>query len=220
MSINALWCYALIFSLNGAFQSTGWPLGVTLIGQWFPTLTRGAVFGFWSSNTSIGNICGSLLVSLCLYTGLSIPFMFLLPAACIGIFIILTYILLPQHPARYGFHIDEPTHTTNDDQTIEETIGIGSHLSPEEVETEPETSQLVHSPPIHRKQFDNVSVVVTEIDEQKYSIHSEPSRTIENEKSVTILQAIMLPNVIVYSLAYACIKVTNEIEMMMFENVY
>ena len=51
------------YFLNGLFQSTGWPVTITIIGNWFSKSSGGLVFGLWSSNASLGNIAGSLIVA-------------------------------------------------------------------------------------------------------------------------------------------------------------
>lgn len=55
--------FRVVYFLNGLFQSTGWPMTVTIIGNWFSKTSGGLVFGFWSSNASFGNIIGSLIVA-------------------------------------------------------------------------------------------------------------------------------------------------------------
>lgn len=53
--------YALVWSLNGLVQSSGWPANIALMGTWFVGV-RGAVFGVYQGCVSAGNIAGTLLV--------------------------------------------------------------------------------------------------------------------------------------------------------------
>ncbi|CAI5742856.1 unnamed protein product [Peronospora destructor] len=54
--IHALSFYAVLWGLNGLFQSSGWPSNVTVMGKWFNQSERGAVLGIWSGNACLGNI--------------------------------------------------------------------------------------------------------------------------------------------------------------------
>ena len=47
-----------------AFQSTGWPATVAIMGNWFGKKNRGLLMGVWNSHASIGNILGTAVPSL------------------------------------------------------------------------------------------------------------------------------------------------------------
>jgi len=57
-----------LFVGNGLGQATVWPGTVAIMGNWFAKEHRGRVFGWWSTNTSVGNIIGAqfagILISL------------------------------------------------------------------------------------------------------------------------------------------------------------
>ena len=57
-----------LFIGNGLGQATVWPGTVAIMGNWFAKGHRGTVFGWWSTNTSVGNIIGAqfagILISL------------------------------------------------------------------------------------------------------------------------------------------------------------
>ena len=53
--------YLLVWTLNGAVQSTGWPANVAIMGNWFSRKERGMIMGIWSSNASVGNIIGTIM---------------------------------------------------------------------------------------------------------------------------------------------------------------
>ena len=63
-NVHALSFYAVLWGLNGLFQSTGWPANVAVMGKWFDQTERGAVLGIWSGNACVGNITGTGLVAL------------------------------------------------------------------------------------------------------------------------------------------------------------
>jgi sugar phosphate permease len=46
----------ILMSLNGFFQSTGWPGVVGIMGNWFEKGKTGLILGIWAINANIGNI--------------------------------------------------------------------------------------------------------------------------------------------------------------------
>lgn len=76
------WCsiynkplYASLWFIEGLVQSVGWPIVVTVMGNWFNKSSRGLVFGIWSSSASVGNIIGSVLAAAVLDYGYEIAFL-------------------------------------------------------------------------------------------------------------------------------------------------
>lgn len=51
--------FAVIWSLNGLLQSSGWPTNVAVMGNWFAFEERGLFMGIWAGNASFGNIIGT-----------------------------------------------------------------------------------------------------------------------------------------------------------------
>jgi OPA family glycerol-3-phosphate transporter-like MFS transporter 3 len=90
--------YAILWCLNGFVQSVGWPSNVKIMGNWFGQGHRGAVFGFWASCVSVGNILGSLLASAVLHNGLGWEWVFLFPSIIIGVWALAIQCLLPSNP--------------------------------------------------------------------------------------------------------------------------
>jgi sugar phosphate permease len=89
--------YAILWCLNGLVQSVGWPSNVKIMGNWFGQGHRGAVFGFWASCVSVGNILGSLLASAVLHNGLGWEWVFLFPSIIIGVWALAIQCLLPSN---------------------------------------------------------------------------------------------------------------------------
>ena len=54
----------VMMSLNGFFQSTGWPGVMTVVGNWFGKGKRGLLMGFWAINANVGNIIASILCNI------------------------------------------------------------------------------------------------------------------------------------------------------------
>ncbi|ETV79474.1 hypothetical protein, variant [Aphanomyces astaci] len=63
-NIHFFWFYLVLWGINGAVQSVGWPANVAIMSRWFGQGERGLVLGLWSSCSSFGNICGGALVSI------------------------------------------------------------------------------------------------------------------------------------------------------------
>lgn len=60
-NIHSITYFVVVQILSGAIQTTGWPSVVTCIGNWFDQSSRGSIFGFWNSNTNLGNILGATI---------------------------------------------------------------------------------------------------------------------------------------------------------------
>ena len=67
--------YITLMVLNGLLQSTGWPCGVAVMGNWFGKSSRGLVLGLWSASPSLGSIVGALMVSTVVGYGYEYAFM-------------------------------------------------------------------------------------------------------------------------------------------------
>ena len=61
----------LCMSLNGFFQSTGWPGVMGIFGNWFEKNKKGLLFGFWAMNANFGNLIASNLCNLLQQNGVS-----------------------------------------------------------------------------------------------------------------------------------------------------
>ncbi|KAF4693326.1 hypothetical protein FOZ60_011306 [Perkinsus olseni] len=92
--------YYVLNGLNGAAQSAIWPVLVKVMGDYFSHLHSGLVFGFWATNSAVGNIVGSSLASLMIVifgeTGkIVIAATFISPVLIVVIVTLLTFLLLP-----------------------------------------------------------------------------------------------------------------------------
>ncbi|XAR66814.1 hypothetical protein NMG60_11013159 [Bertholletia excelsa] len=103
LNIHVLGFYLLVQVVCGLFQSIGWPCVVAVVGNWFGKSRRGLIMGVWNSNTSVGNIIGSLVASAVL--GFGWGWSFALP----GIFIMVTglfvYMFLVVSPEDVGLEL-------------------------------------------------------------------------------------------------------------------
>ena len=56
--------FMFLWVFNGSGQSAVWTGTVAIMGNWFSKENRGSIFGFWSANSSAGNIIGSQVAGL------------------------------------------------------------------------------------------------------------------------------------------------------------
>lgn len=92
----------ITYFVNGLFQSSGWPAVIAVMGNWFSKKSSGLVFGIWSSNSSLGNIIGSLIVSEVIDYGYE--FGMLLNSLLLFFFAWIICICLIPHPNMIGLN--------------------------------------------------------------------------------------------------------------------
>lgn len=62
--------FAVLWGLNGWFQSMGAPAGVVSLNRWYDTKDRGTFYGFWSASHNIGEAITFITIALLVtYTG-------------------------------------------------------------------------------------------------------------------------------------------------------
>ncbi|CAN4096607.1 unnamed protein product [Withania somnifera] len=83
--------------------SVGWPCVVAVMGNWFGKAKRWLIMGVWNSNTSVGNIIGSLVASSVF--GFGWGWSFLLPRIFILVVAALGYIFLVVIPDHIGLEL-------------------------------------------------------------------------------------------------------------------
>uniref|UniRef100_T1JIF4 Sugar phosphate exchanger 3 n=1 Tax=Strigamia maritima TaxID=126957 RepID=T1JIF4_STRMM len=165
--------YGIFWFLNGLFQSSGWPITVTIMGNWFGKANRGIVFGVWGACTSVGNIIGSYLVASVLIYGYQ--WAFLVPACLLFAGGIVIFFTLVASPTELGLPLPD---------NLEEE-------EEEEVEVDNDRDASV---PLLSENCESGELLVG------------PAA---KEEPVTFWNALCLPGVLAYSLAYACLKMVN-----------
>ncbi|CAI2351152.1 unnamed protein product [Caenorhabditis sp. 36 PRJEB53466] len=141
--------YAFLWISNGFIQSVGWPVEVSIMGNWFGHNARGAVMGAWSSCASVGNIIGTLITSHTLFLGYQ--YSFLIVCTLLFVYSFLVFFQLPSAPWE-----------------------VNNEVPPEQMNEELENDETTERPP-----------------------------------PIGFFRAWLLPGVIAYSLAYACLKLVN-----------
>lgn len=56
--------FAVLWGLNGWFQSMGAPAGVVSLNRWFSSKERGTYYGFWSASHNLGEAITFIVVAL------------------------------------------------------------------------------------------------------------------------------------------------------------
>ncbi|XP_037072114.1 glucose-6-phosphate exchanger SLC37A2-like [Pollicipes pollicipes] len=98
--IHSLTYFIAVQIACGAFQASGWPGVVTVMGNWNGKGKRGLIFGIWNSHTSVGNILGSLMASAFVDNlwGLS----FIVPGAFLALVGVIDFFFLTPYPSEAG----------------------------------------------------------------------------------------------------------------------
>ncbi|XP_077238012.1 major facilitator superfamily protein [Tasmannia lanceolata] len=118
--IHELGFFLVVQIFSGLFQSTGWPCVVSVVGNWFGKSKRGLIFGIWNSQTSVGNIFGSVVASSVLEFGWG--WSFVLPGIFIILVGVLVFLFLVVSPEDAGF------------ESLEKEIEMNSNSNAESIE--------------------------------------------------------------------------------------
>lgn len=60
---NSFATFAVLMTVNGLAQATGWSNNVGTMGQWFHREERGRVMGFWATNYQVGGVVANTLAA-------------------------------------------------------------------------------------------------------------------------------------------------------------
>ncbi|OIV97263.1 hypothetical protein TanjilG_10797 [Lupinus angustifolius] len=101
LDVHVLGYFVGIQVVCGVFQSIGWPCVVAIVGNWLGESKRGLIMGVWNSNTSVGNIIGSVVASGVLEFGWG--WSFVVPGLLIILVGILVFLFLVVNPEDMGF---------------------------------------------------------------------------------------------------------------------
>lgn len=58
------WVFALLWGMNGWFQSMGAPAGVVSLNRWYTSKDRGTYYGFWSASHNLGEAVTFITIAL------------------------------------------------------------------------------------------------------------------------------------------------------------
>jgi sugar phosphate permease len=98
---SALLPMFLAFTLNGFFQSTGWPGNVKAMQPFFATSQRGRVMGLWTTNYQVGGLLSTGLATYLLAT-FGWRSAFIVPGIYLAIVGTIVYLFLVERPEDKG----------------------------------------------------------------------------------------------------------------------
>lgn len=100
LEIHTLSYFVIVQLFSGAVQSSGWPVVVTCVSNWFEPSKRGLIYGIWNSHTSIGNILGATISGYFVETDWGMSFF--VPGFIMIATGILLLLFLTPHPSDVG----------------------------------------------------------------------------------------------------------------------
>ena len=195
---HSLPLFYFLWILNGLFQSLGWPSAVKLVANWFNSDHNGALFGIWASNQCVGNIIGAAYVSFVHVNDYHIQYMFYLPSIQAIIVALLVCIFVKTNPPNIGI-----AHSDTNSQDIEMEM-VDIH------QTEQRNNRQNSD---HYAQLDDDSLISNEshldIDMHNTIRPMNEMFEQENKPKLSFCEILRIPNLITYSLCFACLKSVN-----------
>jgi OPA family glycerol-3-phosphate transporter-like MFS transporter 3 len=205
-SIHTFWPYALLWSLNGLIQASGWPAAVSIMGSWFGSLNcncfgtsntakknrcgRGAILGAWSGNASAGNVISSWVFFLVLSNSVLPGYaphqngnwiLAMAISAGILLFVAVLVFFMVRLPSETGWlDSGEDLHNEESDEDSGEETGSG------------EFGQRSLNEPL----------VLDYMEGDEEGEHS-------SDEAVSFCEALCIPGVVPYALSYMCLKLAN-----------
>lgn len=116
--------YILTYLIFGLLQACGWPNEVAIMGNWFGRGNRGFILGLWASCQPVGNIVGSLLISLILPLGYQYTFALNSLLMVLGAFVVAFTIKESPRDERYS-STDQESIINSDSVPSEDTARVG-----------------------------------------------------------------------------------------------
>ena len=92
---SVAWMFLIFYTLNGMFQSTGWPGTCKAMGSWLTPRERGTIMGFWSTCYQIGPLAATALCTY-LFSHYGWRWAFLAPAGLIAVVALVNLFFLPE----------------------------------------------------------------------------------------------------------------------------
>lgn len=184
LEIHSLGYFIVTQIFSGIAQSTGWPIVVTCIGNWFAKSERNLIFGLWNSHTNLGNILGAIVAGS--FVGSDWGLSFIVPGFIMIFVATIMFLFLVPNP-------DDLEMSSEKNQIMNEfePVSRADRLN-ENVRKHSESHSSISS-------LDNVS----RGEESNRDNVSEPS------KAVSFLQALMIPGVIEYSISFFFSKMVS-----------
>lgn len=216
MKSHSFWLYAVLWSINGLIQSSGWPGTVAFMGLWFGDFNpcgnivfqRGAVIGTWAANASMGNIIGASVVTFVL-SSFKLPGMYaegyngnwqmcMIAAAACLLFVAILVLLFLHTPRDMGYR---------DSMDIEnQKLAAESIFSADELDVKfPSkygTSKVSDREALLLSADDNEEIIPLQSE-------ADSNRLEEEVEGIGFLEALLIPGVLPYAICYLGLKLAN-----------
>lgn len=85
--------FAMLFGINGLFQSTGWSSNIKALEPWFAAEHRGKILGLWGTNQQVGGLLATVLAAF-LLSQFGWQSAFLVPAVAVFLAGVVVYFYL------------------------------------------------------------------------------------------------------------------------------
>jgi len=118
---------ALLWGMNGMFQSAGGPNATAIMGNWFGSKNRGLVFGLWTCHQYIGNIVSALVATVLVTEGFPYWWGMIGSAMFAVAWSVVCMFCVPSHPGE--IHSSMPT-LLKREQALEQGSALGPEASP------------------------------------------------------------------------------------------
>ena len=203
--------------MHGFFQSVGGPVGTSIMGNWFSSKNRGYIFGTWTCHQYIGNITAAIVSSAVVSIFmLDYTVSLLIPAVLTILCGLLCMFYLPESPQDvFGivegtkmFSVEDDIHAmtgtssnTNNTATISNNRESTPLLNRSAMSTTTNSTTSTPTPPTGTATAtpttqDHITLIAVAADRT----HLKP---------ISITDAIKIPNVLGYAMAFGFFKLVN-----------
>ncbi|XP_025100346.1 glucose-6-phosphate exchanger SLC37A2-like isoform X1 [Pomacea canaliculata] len=183
-NIHSFVYYVIVQVIGGLFQSTGWPSVVTCMGNWYGKGKRGLIMGIWNSHTSVGNILGAIIPGF--FAEHEWGWSFVVPGIIIAVLGLIVFMFLVPNPKDVGCEPPDQhgkkTFTSSERQPFEDNTYSSDSLS-------------------------NGESGIASTGEEGTPLLSSSGE--EQDKPISVFQAIMLPGVLEFSLCLFFAKLVS-----------
>lgn len=182
LEIHSMTFFIIVQIVSGAVQTTGWPVVVTCISNWFEESKRGTIYGLWNSHTSLGNILGATIAGFFVEKDWGLSFM--VPGAIMIVVGIILFLFLV--PAPGDVKLSPPVSSTQFD--------IGGE------QQQQQQQQATQTDPIGKEDTSKRNYDLENDLDKDFKLFPTPSDGNKEQKAVSFIEALKIPGVIEYSL--------------------
>ena len=192
IGLYSIYWYVTFWILNGISQGPIWPCIVAIMGNWFGKSNRGLIFGLWSSNSSVGNIIGSLIVASFVDFGYDIAM--LMPAVIMLNYVVVLYFGLVVSPGDVDLDDDNDENPESSDLGAvnkSEKIIRSTEDVKEELDAHADEKGLVHEVGLDK------TIEELEVEKLTEQLNQRKQQPVKAVPAVGFMEAVCLPGVVI-----------------------